>query len=600
MSRKSKKPDLVRGWALYLRTSDEEAQAPERSQTSQRRVIMERLVDPSGVPVIVEYADTYSGRSTDRRNYNQLLEDARLGKFSHVGIAFVDRFGRNDVEGIRAFDELVKLGITARVATYPNLDPATPDGRMIVGMLFSMARFESDRIGQRSKEGMHTKLLEGGWPWRAPDGYLNKEMKSNMGSHSDKVKNARYKRWVEIDPEQSRVWRYAWDMLLEDQMTFEEMCEKLHAKGFVRGNGLPFVYTRADGKIVRATKVLSRAFHNWFYAGWVAIDNDWASIPPKQVRGQWEPIVTTEEFEEGLRILEERNVKKNHKRKHFYLLQSLVYLKMENGKFCKLSCSTSNTRRPGGGTAYYCIPSSSYNVLCRVVDQQIADYIVSIQVDEQHLPDIRQAYIEELDRKLKRPVMSEEAALSAALKGVSDEEARAARLYASGKITDEVWDTLWREWRDRRSAINSSLKELDKRYSLHVANLDAALTLIAKLGILYGRLDQHDQQKVLRLVVNRVMIDATGTIIRMDLRPPFTYLHALRHGGENGRGNSADQGKTKTSSADTAYLTRCPRRDIHRTTVGLTREYNPLHECHSIPAAGSFGEVVDHSHLTCG
>src|SRR5215475_41312 len=174
---KTKPRALVPGWVIYGRTSDEDAQAPERSLGSQRRLCMERLIAGSGVSLLEEYSDIYSGRATDRKNYQRLLTDARNGKFSHVAIAFVDRFGRNDVEGIRAFDELHKLGVTVRIATYPSLDPATPDGRMIVTMLFGVARFESDRIGQRCREGMHSKLLGGEWAWKAPDGYVNRELK---------------------------------------------------------------------------------------------------------------------------------------------------------------------------------------------------------------------------------------------------------------------------------------------------------------------------------------------------------------------------------------------------------------------------------------
>src|SRR5215510_5130074 len=113
-SRKTQMPMLIPGWVEYLRTSDEDAQAPERSQTSQSRLNHERLIDGSGVPYIGRYADTFTGKSTGRKNYQQMLADARIGKFSHVAIAFVDRFGRNDVEGLRAFDELISLGITIR------------------------------------------------------------------------------------------------------------------------------------------------------------------------------------------------------------------------------------------------------------------------------------------------------------------------------------------------------------------------------------------------------------------------------------------------------------------------------------------------------
>ena len=50
---------------------------------------------------------------------------------------------------------------------------------------------------------------------------------------------------------------------------------------------------------------MSGIFHNWMYAGRVvSVQN---KIVPKTIRGNWEPIVTTEEFERGLEILERRS-----------------------------------------------------------------------------------------------------------------------------------------------------------------------------------------------------------------------------------------------------------------------------------------------------
>jgi hypothetical protein len=49
----------------------------------------------------------------------------------------------------------------------------------------------------------------------------------------------------------------------------------------------------------------SLKWHNWVYAG--RVESQAQNILPKMIRGKWEPIVTTEEFERGLAILEKRN-----------------------------------------------------------------------------------------------------------------------------------------------------------------------------------------------------------------------------------------------------------------------------------------------------
>jgi hypothetical protein len=73
--------------------------------------------------------------------------------------------------------------------------------------------------------------------------------------------------------------------------------------------------------------------------------------------------------------------------------------------------------------------------------------------------------------------------LEASSKMVDEEETRAARLFAAGKITDEIWDNLWAEWNDRRQAIRGMLEILQYQQETHVDNLETALKIIAKVGV---------------------------------------------------------------------------------------------------------------------
>jgi hypothetical protein len=59
--RKKQKIATFPGYVEYLRTSDEEVQAPERSQDAQRRDIKARLVPNVDIPHLTEYVDNYSG-----------------------------------------------------------------------------------------------------------------------------------------------------------------------------------------------------------------------------------------------------------------------------------------------------------------------------------------------------------------------------------------------------------------------------------------------------------------------------------------------------------------------------------------------------------
>jgi DNA invertase Pin-like site-specific DNA recombinase len=497
------------GWAVYLRTSSEEAQNPENSQRRQRHAIAHSLFERSPLPVFNEYIDNLSGRYADNRpGYQKMLEDARAGCFSHVAVENAERFGRNDTEALVAIDELHELGVAVRFSDYPDLDPIDPDDRILVSLSFTLARRESIKLGQRVTGGLHAKLRIGGFVGVAPDGYINCEQKTETAV---KTEHGKYMRWIEQDPERRHIWRLAWDLLLADRMTLDEICEELHRRGYYYRSGRPFVQVNTNGKRKANKNTLSDIFHNWFYAGWVVSDK--AGIAPKTVRGQWQPIISTEEFEQGLDILARRNRHRVVKRKHDYLLKGIIFIEIPGGrKIVKLTGSTSNTHRPGGGTPYYCVPSSDINILCSTIDQQIPVELMRIQVDPDLIPLIRASYTDELARKLGHLRPSERDELQAALRSVDVEEARMARLFASGKITERVWDNLWAEWQDRRRTIQMNLEALQQKREYHIANLDAALTIIAKVGILYNKLERSDQKELLRQMIERVVVNPEGMI----------------------------------------------------------------------------------------
>lgn len=533
------------GLAIYLRTSSDENQKPEMSRARQRFTIEKNVLERSDLPVYAEYVDVLTGKTAQREAYQRLLEDARQGKFSHVIVERADRFGRNDTEALRAIDELDEFGVAVRFANQPDLDPMDPDDRVIVTLSFTLARRESALLGIRVKGGLKAKRDSGGWCGRAPDGYRNIEGRTAI---EVKKQLGRFNTWIEQDPERAPIWRYAWDLLLEDRMTLDEIAEALHARGYMWASGRPFVEVTSKGKRKPNKSTLSNTFHNWAYAGWVVSKSN--NIPPKTVKGNWEPIVTTEEFERGLQILAHRSEHRIAKRKHDYLLKGMVYFQpYPTAQLIKLTGSTSNTWRSSGGTAYYCVPRSNVNLLCHVVEGQITDELMKVQVDPELIPLIRDCYMQELDQQIGYLRPDERQQLQLALKEVNEEEQRMARLFASGKITDETWDRLWTEWQDRRRVLRMNLDGLAQKQEVHIDNLDTALKIIANVGNLYNKLTRSDQKEILRQMVERVVINPEGKL-RLELRAPFTYLQEIIHQVNGDISRMAKSGETKTSEGE--------------------------------------------------
>lgn len=510
------------GWAIYLRTSSEDHQKPELSRARQRAIIEGNVLEHSDLPVINEYVDVLTGKTPNRVGYQQLLADARARKFSHVIVERADRFGRNDTEALRAIDELNEFGVAVRFANSPDLDPMDPDDRVLVALSFTLARRESALLGIRTRGGQQAKRKSGGYVSYAPDGYKNVTARTDTQKRNDL---GRWDKWIEQDPERAKIIREAWELLLEDRMSVREIAETLHERGYRHRSGRPFIELKRAGKRKANINSLCNMFHNWTYAGWVVSLRN--GVLPKTVRGNWTPIVTTEEFERAQEILARRNAHRTVQRKQFYLLTGLVFFRQKDGKLRRMSGSTSNAGRCGGGTPYYRIEGpGEASFLCAVIDAAVEHKIRRVQVDPNLIPLIRVSYTRELQERMGHTRPDRRGQLQFALKQVEEEEARAARLYAAGKISDEIWESMWAEWQDRRQTIRRTLETMQQEQQVHVDNLDLALEIIARIGTLYNGLQRSDQKELLRQVVERVIVDDDGQV-SLELRTPFGYLSTL-------------------------------------------------------------------------
>jgi hypothetical protein len=143
------------------------------------------------------------------------------------------------------------------------------------------------------------KRLSGGYVGQAPDGYLHVRGQTEPDYRREM---GRIRHWIEPDPKRADVWREAWALLLTGKMTLSEIAETLYAKGYQDRNGKPFVVVKKNGEHKPLTDKLRRAFQDWTYAGWVVSECD--QIAPKTLRGNWEPIISTDDFEMGLAILQ--------------------------------------------------------------------------------------------------------------------------------------------------------------------------------------------------------------------------------------------------------------------------------------------------------
>ncbi len=147
--------------ALYLRVSGID-QHPETQVYDLRQMAAQR-----GLEIVQEYTDRISGAKAKRPGLDQMMADARRGRFDVVLVWAFDRVARSVVHFLQLLDELNRLGVEF-VSFRENIDTGGPLGRAIVVIIGAIAELERNLIVERVKSGMRRARLEGRQIGRKP------------------------------------------------------------------------------------------------------------------------------------------------------------------------------------------------------------------------------------------------------------------------------------------------------------------------------------------------------------------------------------------------------------------------------------------------
>jgi DNA invertase Pin-like site-specific DNA recombinase len=131
--------------AIYARVSS------KSQDVASQEPDLKRWADGQDSPV-AWYRDKFTGKSMDRPGFNKLLSAVEAGKVSAVVVWRLDRLGRT-AKGLTAlFDDLVNRKVNL-VSLRDGLDLSTPAGRMMAGVLASVAQYETEVRAERTIAG---------------------------------------------------------------------------------------------------------------------------------------------------------------------------------------------------------------------------------------------------------------------------------------------------------------------------------------------------------------------------------------------------------------------------------------------------------------
>jgi site-specific DNA recombinase len=310
---------------IYLRVSTKE-QAEEGYSIPAQAEACRRFIAGHAWELADEYVDRgESARTGDRPQLQAML--ARLAEDPTIEALVVhklDRLARNleDHAAVRA--ALRKAGVQLHSVTESLEDSAS--GKLVEGILASIAEFYSANLGQEIRKGMDQKAAQGGWPVRAPFGYRNVR-RDGPGRRGESV----------LEPDQQApivVW--AFERYATGSLSIAALTEALAEKGLRNRLGNP-----------PGISAVHRMLRSPVYAGVVR----WKGV---EHEGIHQPLIAGELFDRVQRVLEAHSTGGERSWKHDHYLKgtlvcaecgSRLYYALAKGRFGYFRCIGRNTAR---------------------------------------------------------------------------------------------------------------------------------------------------------------------------------------------------------------------------------------------------------------
>lgn len=172
--------------AIYCRVSTND-QNCDRQQRD-----LEAFAERANFQVIAIYKETASGSKNDRDKRQIVMNLAQARKIDAVLVTEISRWSRSLKDSIDSLNELNAFGVSLIAEKGFQFDLNTPQGKMLAGVLGSLAELERDLIAERVKSGMNNAKARGKHVGR-PLGKTSDKYAPDVLAH---LANRRTIRWI--------------------------------------------------------------------------------------------------------------------------------------------------------------------------------------------------------------------------------------------------------------------------------------------------------------------------------------------------------------------------------------------------------------------
>ena len=443
-------------------------------------------IEQKGWTFVQSYRDEgQSAKTTDRDAFQQMVRDAKAGRFDVIVVYNLSRFSRSVTDMLVTLRDLKEHGVSV-CSTTEDFDFTTPIGRIVLVMLAAFAEWYLNNLAQDVSRSAKARALAGFHNGTVPFGY-SEDLKKEGGSGIPVP-----------DDRQAEGVRIAFQLYATGQYSDAAIAQKLHQHGY-----RPAGRNGKRGLPMWSKDSVSFMLFNRFYAGYVRYKETWYP-------GLHEAIIDDELYEAVHKARAKRRVKKlgvRKRTKRIYLLSGIVRcarcgspMRVNPAKSHKYIYYSCNARERS-------IDCDQPQIPLGPVEEAVARLMRSVT-----LPDDGRERATEQARQARQeqPTGPSRAELEKQLQ-------RLANLYKWGHYDNDA------EYHAERREIEQQLLLIEPAIS---PDLDSAAALLADFDTLWNAATRKEQQQITQMIVEMVYLEgeADDGIAQIDIRADYQLL----------------------------------------------------------------------------
>ena len=157
----------------YIRVSTDK-KSQQESYNNQIKMAVSEIKRHPGWKYVGIYEDpAYTGTKGDRPGFQNMMKDARAGKFDKIYVKSISRFARNTLLTLQKLKELETLGITVYFEK-ERIDTGGLYSEILLSIMSAFAQEESRNISERVKHGIRIRAENGEVSWTPVYGFDKK------------------------------------------------------------------------------------------------------------------------------------------------------------------------------------------------------------------------------------------------------------------------------------------------------------------------------------------------------------------------------------------------------------------------------------------